>query len=44
MHFQTKFYDTSFLCFMLPLKNSLTAFYAKFMTLFDVFLQQSLAK
>jgi hypothetical protein len=22
---------------MLPLKNSLTAFYAKFMTLFDVF-------
>jgi hypothetical protein len=29
---------------MLPLKNSLTAFYAKFMTLFDVFLQQSLAK
>jgi hypothetical protein len=27
---------------MLPLKNSLTAFYAKFMTLFDVFLQRSL--
>jgi hypothetical protein len=25
------------LCFMLPLKNSLTAFYTKFMTLFDVF-------
>jgi hypothetical protein len=43
MHFQTKFYDTFFV-FMLPLKNSLIAFYAKFMTLFDVFLQQSLAK